>query len=177
MASTTKDTTTFDGRMLLKRPRLFMPSTSKLVVDGMSHGRQWTTLRPSAFTCPPRSASFRNLLLVCLLTNLCIGANLLCSMARNLHGCYEPAKDQWSLLWSAFEIVKDNRGRGVSVEGLPSSLYIRYDDVLNVLENGLLIRLLFGWTVDFPIRCEFIAGLTVASLAVIDDLDGKEISC
>ena len=40
----------------------------------------------------------------------------------------------------AFEIVEDNHGWGVSFKILPSSCYIWYDDVLDVLERGLLIR-------------------------------------
>ena len=75
----------------------------------------------------------------------------------------------------AFAIVEDDQGWSVRFEGLPSSLYIRYDDMLNILEHGLLIRPVFGWMSDVPIRWELVVGVTAVSLALIDDLERKEI--
>lgn len=75
-----------------------------------------------------------------------------------------------------FEIVEDDQGWGVSFEGLPSSCYVRYDDMLDVLEHDLLVRPVLGQMGDVPTRRELVAGLITAGLALVDDLDRKEVS-
>ena len=48
--------------------------------------------------------------------------------------------------------------------------------MLDVLEHGLLVRPVLGRMSDVPIRRELVAGVTVVSLALLDDLDRKEVS-